>query len=395
MKTKEIFENSAQRELYNLELARYNYKAGFFVSLMLIFMEAAMIIYALVTFDFSLSISITYTVFYCILLAVGILTYLFCLYCKNRLSKIYRIFNIGVIIFACIILAWGAALSSLDISIGYYPIIFFSFATGFAAVFHLPSLVSLIIVTVETVLFYILNLTLGNQSFDANVFINYLTYFCIIAAVIIIKDRQTMLKFKTECSLKSKDVQLKEMLIKLDSLNKQLIDKAVTDPLTGAYNRLAFNNNIETLLKNCIKNTTTLTAVMYDIDSFKYVNDVYGHLVGDAILKSVCDKIIKHTHRNCVYRFGGEEFVLLLENMTPQAAMKLANKIREDVAGEVYTEKKVAVTISGGVYTAQPDAACRSDDFWVKADSALYKAKHSGKNCVVLFQDGDFPYCRA
>lgn len=387
MEKKKPFACIEQRERYHLELARFNYKSGHFISFMLIFMEAAMLVYALISFDFSKTVYLVYTVLYCILLIIGICVYAFTLLMKKHLETHYRLFNAIVVVFACLVMTWGAVLSSFDISLGSYPIIFFSFLTGFSALFYLTTPVSLIMLFCEIILFYILNLTLGGQSFDFNVVINYFTYFCIIVAVVLIKDKQTYEKFKADCALQNKDAQLNAMVEKLGAMNKQLIDMAVTDSLTGTYNRWAFNNNIPVLIANCIKNNTPLTAIMYDIDNFKYVNDLYGHEAGDHILKAVCNKLVSHTHKNCVYRFGGEEFVILLENLTQEQSMQLADKIREDVASEVYTDWNIAVTMSGGVYTAVPGTKNDGDEFWIRADNALYKAKHSGKNCIVLFDE--------
>lgn len=158
-----------------------------------------------------------------------------------------------------------------------------------------------------------------------------------------------------------------------------LSDEAITDPLTGLYNRRGFN---ESLLRIVNKHKRQY-VIAVDIDHFKLVNDRFGHDNGDAVLVHVA-ALLSQTCRNddIISRFGGEEFIIFLPDSTPHAASVLAERIRATVAGKVLPIVE-HLTVSLGVSGLQE---CGGDiDVMLKnADQALYQAKREGRNRVVL-----------
>lgn len=166
---------------------------------------------------------------------------------------------------------------------------------------------------------------------------------------------------------------------------KQLERLAGEDALTALANRREFNSIFQNVLKNYQKNTKHITLLLVDLDNFKMINDTYGHLVGDKILKRVAE-ILRENFRSAdkIARWGGEEFSVLLINTTVQDAEKIANKlcqkVREDKKILDVIEKPLTISVGIG----ELKAADSQDGLIQKVDKALYKAKEEGKNRVVL-----------
>jgi diguanylate cyclase (GGDEF)-like protein len=165
----------------------------------------------------------------------------------------------------------------------------------------------------------------------------------------------------------------------------RLEEMAATDKLTGATSRQVFESLYEKILSSAKRHCFPLSMIMLDIDYFKKINDTYGHLMGDVVLKA----IVQET-RSCIResdiicRWGGEEFLLLLPDCTRHHAGELAEKIRLAVEQRVVTvgSHSVSVTVSLGVTElAHNDELV---DLINRADKALYKAKADGRNGVVL-----------
>ncbi|WP_333654733.1 diguanylate cyclase [Dissulfurispira sp.] len=170
-------------------------------------------------------------------------------------------------------------------------------------------------------------------------------------------------------------------------LMKTLKESAFKDALTGLYNRRFLEESFENLVAGVLRRGTTLGLLMCDLDFFKQTNDVYGHDVGDMVLKETAGNIRKSVRTSdLVIRFGGEEFLVLLIDTKPGDSFDVAEKIRETIE-----ESKVKIaggfiqkTISIGVSEFPTD----TQNFWeaIKfADVALYKAKERGRNKVLKF----------
>ncbi len=164
---------------------------------------------------------------------------------------------------------------------------------------------------------------------------------------------------------------------------KHALTAALTDPLTGANNRSAMNSALIRETELARRHGTPLSLIMLDIDKFKSINDTYGHLAGDFVIKSVADAIMECTRSSDIlFRSGGEEFVILLSNTAREGALMLAERIRQTIADNEYDygEHRIQVTSSLGVACfSQGD---NSETLFEKADVALYTAKAEGRNCV-------------
>ncbi len=183
---------------------------------------------------------------------------------------------------------------------------------------------------------------------------------------------------------------------KSQQLNAQLEQLAVTDYLTNLYNRRYFMQRGEEEFKRENRINQPLTLLMLDIDKFKHVNDAYGHAVGDQVLQQLAT-IFKSNLReiDILARLGGEEFAMLLPNTGLEEALLLAERVRQAVESTrinlLNGDVQLSVTISIGV-TAYSEKMSTISDLLRKADKALYRAKHSGRNCVKAHQEKPPPH---
>lgn len=167
-------------------------------------------------------------------------------------------------------------------------------------------------------------------------------------------------------------------------LYQQMHDLATLDGLTGAYNRLYFNDKLQEEFNKAQAKGHDLSFIIFDIDHFKKFNDTYGHLFGDLVLKTLSAYIMKTLRKEDIFaRYGGEEFVILMPYTNLEQAKEKAEDLRMGVSQLNITDRVVSasVTISVGVST-YPETAGRSQELISTADDALYEAKHAGRNLV-------------
>lgn len=176
---------------------------------------------------------------------------------------------------------------------------------------------------------------------------------------------------------------------KINTLTEELKEARfdlTTDPLTKVGNRKGFSEDIEPSIEAGANKKLSLVLMMIDMDNFKFLNDEYGYVAGDKVLYFIA-QTIKGMIRTAdkVYRYGGEEFAVVLNRCDATQAEAIANKIRSKIEQShlIYAGKNVHVTISIGVTIHQQGDTL--DDLIGRADKALYCAKKSNKNCTVLF----------
>ncbi|MFP4597819.1 MAG: GGDEF domain-containing protein [Persicimonas sp.] len=182
------------------------------------------------------------------------------------------------------------------------------------------------------------------------------------------------------------------------SYHDEIYRLTTTDGLTQIYNKRYFLKEMEREMSRSIRYDRDLSLVMCDIDHFKPINDTYGHLAGDYILKQVAQRVLGHIRRDDVLaRYGGEEFILLLPEIAKPEAVRIAEKIRKLVESEPFKFDNVSIpiTLSLGVadlaeYVQSNGAAAANETseincfaFIKLADDRLYKAKEGGRNKVV------------
>lgn len=174
-----------------------------------------------------------------------------------------------------------------------------------------------------------------------------------------------------------------------DQLRSQVqatMELAVTDPLTGLYNRRYMENQTTALVEHAINRGKSLSLLALDVDHFKSVNDDNGHAVGDRVLQELASRL-KQAIRNIdmICRIGGEEFVIVLPNTNAEVATKIADRMRRSVSGKPFNvgarNGSLTVTVSIGV-AAIEGSSDTMETILKRADEALYSAKRGGRNRV-------------
>jgi len=173
----------------------------------------------------------------------------------------------------------------------------------------------------------------------------------------------------------------------LEQLKSEILELLYhRDPLTGAYDRAALSEELYQFTLERQVNKPTASIIMLDIDKFKLINDNYGHHMGDLVLEKISSYILSELRgKDKFFRFGGEEFIILLSDTNINEATIIAERIRKGLAGIRVSDgsRTVTVTASFGVATME-----HTNDISIEnADKALYQAKRSGRNNVVTYHE--------
>jgi two-component system, cell cycle response regulator len=168
-----------------------------------------------------------------------------------------------------------------------------------------------------------------------------------------------------------------------EAMHRQLFDSSTRDPLTGSYNKKYLSERLSAEVAHALRHKSSLEIVVFDLDHFKHINDRYGHLIGDSVLRAVADRVHSLIRSEDVFsRFGGEEFVVLCRGSD---AVRLAERIRVAISRiEVATERGIVqVTTSLGVANLQELGTSGSARALLdKADLRLLEAKRRGRNQI-------------
>ncbi len=168
-----------------------------------------------------------------------------------------------------------------------------------------------------------------------------------------------------------------------------LHNQTIKDPLTGLFNRRYLENILVPIINGALRRNEKIGFLMVDMDYFKKVNDTYGHEAGDLVLKTLGKVLLNSIRKSDIaIRYGGEEFLILLQNIKDKKeAYKVAEKIRKQIENTKFYigDQTINKTVSIGV-SVYPDDCQKSWECIKAADSALYEAKRSGRNKVVLFE---------
>ena len=163
---------------------------------------------------------------------------------------------------------------------------------------------------------------------------------------------------------------------------EDLLARSGRDTLTGAFDRARMEIDAPAMIRENLRSGEAISTIILDVDHFKAVNDHFGHLQGDEVLKALADLLHNSIREeDGLYRFGGEEFVVMLPRLEHSKAMELAEHLRRLVAATLSTPDRVPVTISCGVASG-PEDGVNFAELVATADERLYTAKDEGRNCV-------------
>lgn len=208
----------------------------------------------------------------------------------------------------------------------------------------------------------------------------FLYVYCNLLGQLITSNR---LLRKMEHEIEQRTLELQVALERAESLS-------ILDGLTGVHNRRYFISNFSTLIEQCARYRHKLALLMIDVDDFKQINDTYGHLEGDRILRAIAN-ILKHCARGAdiIARFGGEEFIVALQDTDCDGANRVAGRIQEQIrllsCGSRDNKRGITASIGLSCYGNSADMPIKTPEQWIQeADDALYRAKNSGKDRIAV-----------
>ena len=182
-------------------------------------------------------------------------------------------------------------------------------------------------------------------------------------------------------------VKKKALLDRLCDKYEMAVHSAITDKLTGLYNRRYFDHFLDFEIKRSSRQKASLALLMMDIDNFKIINDTLGHLFGDKILNKLGDiikSIIRET--DLAARYGGEEFSIVMSNTGLEEATEIAERLRKAISEHNFDITNRPITVSIGI-ALYPSDSTSLQDLLSNADRALYRSKHEGKNRVCVYSN--------
>lgn len=169
----------------------------------------------------------------------------------------------------------------------------------------------------------------------------------------------------------------------LSDLNKLVLE----DSLTGLYNRRYFNRALESEMMRNSREYHYLSLAILDVDFFKRINDTYGHDAGDEVLKALAIIMNKNVRQSdALMRIGGEEFAVIMPNVRHNVAIDVMERLRKDIENLIipFNDNEIRTSVSIGITVCEPNKPISVDKLYKQADEALYRAKKTGRNKVVL-----------
>ncbi len=208
-----------------------------------------------------------------------------------------------------------------------------------------------------------------------------------------VRFKELLLRIKRVLKERQMNRERNAMLMLLFGMMKELENLAITDGLTDLYNSRHFYKQIELEVERSCRYVNPLSLIILDIDFFKKYNDTYLHIQGDKVLMRI-GRLIKQSLRSMDsgYRYGGEEFTIILPETKGDEAQAVAERVRAMIASEVFTPepgKAVFITISAGVTQYNPGETLKT--FVQRADEALYLSKGNGRNKVTFLSAKQVP----
>jgi len=237
---------------------------------------------------------------------------------------------------------------------------------------------------------------LDNTIYKVVIYSFFITSFSLLVMIFISRKVGNIIKkYKNHLTEINNTLELKvkNRTKELEDSKNKLKEMTLRDPLTNLYNRRYFESVIDELMSLTIRVKESLCLIMLDIDKFKNINDNYGHDIGDEVLKKLADNLLCLLRQSDVItRIGGEEFAIVFPNTSIDGAYKTSEKIRKAVENlEIKIKENILISFTVSIGIAVFDENIDKDVHSIlkRADIALYKAKDTGRNKVVIFNENE------
>ncbi len=183
----------------------------------------------------------------------------------------------------------------------------------------------------------------------------------------------------------NRELKMQEVIANLEASQIELKRLSSIDPLTKLYNRRFFTKTSEHFFNLAMRNKSSLSIIMLDIDNFKLINDTYGHQVGDEVLVYLASMLVASRKSDIVCRFGGEEFIILLPDTDIDGTLLIAEKLRQNIGSNLIKledNRELKFTASFGIAEIDHSLDKNIEKIIYRADKAMYEAKETDKNKV-------------
>lgn len=291
------------------------------------------------------------------------------------------------VLFFCV---WSALLSAMDITHGGTLLAYTITLLGVSVLVYLPPWLSLTVYLSSQTLMTVCIFWLEKDGQNRLALLINSVVACGMAVLISLRQYSGRYRqFRSQKIILMQSHQIR-------AINQHLQQLAVTDPLTGLYNRRFLEEELRRRWEETCRSGRRVAVMMWDIDDFKRFNDRYGHPAGDSCIEAIAGILqVTVSEQDCfAVRYGGEEFLLLLFDLDADAVLDMAESIRKEVEGMHKLLKNglpTGVTVSAGVCAGRGAPEDTIEQYIQTADQALYEAKAQGKNRVVCVQSASAP----
>lgn len=353
-------------------IAKVNYVKALILTFSINIYLLSLILYYLFARDLTVTRNIIYFISYCLLFGIFTITVIVFINLRNFTPRNIKLFNTWLNALCGFTIYWALAYSIIDLYYDY-PLPVLSFLTATMVFLGGLTLSPLYVSIIFTSAWVVFNLAGSMILYDSVISLHLLLTSIIYIGI-------GLIVMYTNYRIRRRDWEQTHILKKL---NTELEVAVRADFLTGLGNRLAFDETFAYISKECLNENMGLGLLFIDIDNFKTVNDKFGHQKGDEILKYTTS-ILKNIHPNA-FRFGGEEFILLLKANSVDELIDFSNNLCQIVEKSLASiAEGLNITASIGVHFETPPIRSNAYEFINYADVALYQAKKEGKNRVYI-----------
>lgn len=369
---------------FRKELAKRNLSTGHIVLIFIIAFELINLIFVFITNEIDRFHKIFYIVLYLTLFFISIGTLVLIGRFKKGINKSFKKASYLVYSYLVFIMLWTIIKTLIDFIYHGYIINFFITLIGCSCLVFLRPKVSAVFLSSYYIISMISLAVFDNRKLlDVYFFVN-MAFITVIAIIISLVRYFSLVKeYKFQLKIMKQNRDLKYMNKTLNKLNLELKRVSETDRLSELYNRWHLDTKLKEVWENCLSEEKILTVLMIDIDDFKQINDKYGHFAGDDCIRKISKILLKYAKPLSAFcfRFGGEEFLILMPGCQADEAYKIAEMIRRDISS-LKLKHGMQISISGGICSIVPSGKTKPEELIHRADKALYYAKAKGKNMI-------------